>query len=463
MRVSDSIVLRTSLLFSLLTAAVVLLMGIVVRVSVDDHFVDMDRAQLSGKFELIQHVLADKNVPADNVRIRQQLEDALVGHHDLVVHIHDANGNLVFSTGHAAIPNDVLTEKNAENAAKNIQRWTADGMVYRGMATDTETGYHIAVGINIHHHQEFLHAFEWQLLFIGGAGSLIMAILGWFAAKRGLRPVQEMAHIASHISAQQLQERLPINNIPVELLTLAESFNAMLDRLGDSLQRLSEFSSDLAHELRTPINNLMMQTQVSLSKPRDAATYRDILYANFDEYERLARMIADMLFLAKADHGLVIPHAEPVNLFHEATALCEFYEAVAAEKSVTCSVAGNAIIHGDKLMLQRALGNLFANAIRHSHQGSCIKIDIQMKNTQAIITIENHGDAIAPEQLPRVFDRFYRADASRQRNDDGTGLGLAITQSIIHAHGGYITAHCENGTTRFTITIPATTLQGNNG
>mgnify|MGYP000848288518 CR=1 FL=1 len=457
MRIADSIVLRTSLLFSLLTAMVILLMGIVVRVSVDHHFADMDRMQMKGKLELIEHILSEQ---ADSAQtMTQQLNDALVGHHDLVVRINDASNVTVFSAGHDAVPDTVMT-----TPSNIFTDWTAaEALQYRGMVATMKNGYKIAVGTDISHHQMFLHKFEQQLLWIGACGSLAMAILGWFAAKRGLRPVQDMAHIASRISAQQLQERLSVNHIPVELLTLADSFNAMLDRLGDSLQRLSDFSSDIAHELRTPINNLMVQTQVSLSKQRTSNEYRENLYANLEEYERLARMIADMLFLAKADHGLVVPHAEPVNLFNEASALCEFYEALAAEKSVTFSVEGNAIIHGDKLMLHRALGNLLANAIRHSHHDSCIRIDIKMANTQTIIAIENHGDAISPEQLPRVFHRFYRADASRQRSDEGTGLGLAITQSIIKAHGGYIAAHCENGTTRFTITIPATAFHGNLG
>lgn len=446
MPVPDSITLRTSLLFSLLTAAVVFLMGMVVRISVDHHFVKMDSTQMEGKLELIRHILADSRAPSDLPDIHKQLEEALIGHHDLVVRINDNTGSVFFSSGHAEVPLD--TQKIIPN---ETLQWSVDGADFRGVSSKTSNGFLIVVGTDISHHQEFLNQFESQLLEIGICGAMAMAILGWFAARRGLKPLQDMANIATGISAQQLQERLPRDNVPVELQALTDSFNAMLDRLGSSLERLSEFSTDLAHELRTPINNLMTQTQVSLSKQRNSDDYREILYANLDEYERLARMISDMLFLAKADRGLVIPSAEIVNLRAEFLALCEFYEVVAAEKLVDFSINGEASIHGDKLMLHRAFGNLLENAIRHSHTNSTIKIKLEASSLATNIVIENTGDTISHEQLPRLFDRFYRADASRQCNDEGAGLGLAITQSIIKAHAGNINVSSENGVTKFDV------------
>ena len=433
MRIPDSIVLRTSLLYSTLTAAVVLLMGFVVHLSVDHHFADMDRLQIEGKLELIRNILNEANASTGSSDVHKQLDDALVGHHDLVVQITHANGSIFFSREHSVQP------ENLSFVSENtLQKWSVDGSDYRGMSASIPKSYRIVVGINISHHQQFLHHFKWQLLQIGLCGSLAMAILGWFAARRGLKPVQDMALVVAGISAQRLHERLSIDHIPFELHGLALSFNAMLDRLGNSLQRLSEFSSDIAHELRTPISNLMTQTQVSLSKPRTLEQYREILYSNLDEYERLSRMIADMLFLAKADHGLDIPNKETINLRHEIEALLEFYDALLAEKNLQCTVDGVGELQGDSLMLRRAISNVLSNAIRHSMAGSIIKVFLQKKNSQLICSIANQGDTITPEQLPRLFDRFYRADASRQRSEEGAGLGLAITRSIIEAHGGSI-------------------------
>lgn len=204
---------------------------------------------------------------------------------------------------------------------------------------------------------------------VGGIGLLLVMGLGWLAVQRGLRPVTKMAEVAQGISAQRLQERLEVDVVPQELRPLARSFNAMLDRLADSLTRLSDFSSDLAHELRTPINTLMTQTQVSLSRPRTADEYREILYSNLEEYERMARMTSDMLFLAKADHGLVVPSREPIDLRSEVEALIEFYDALAAEKAIQLRTSGDARICGDRLMIRRAIGNLLSNAIRHSSVG----------------------------------------------------------------------------------------------
>jgi two-component system heavy metal sensor histidine kinase CusS len=416
---THSIVLRTALLFALLTASVITVMGLVVRTAVNDHFANMDRSQMAGKLELLQQALAGMHSPDDTLRIQQELDRALVGHHDLLVRIDDVNSQLWFQAGHDPIPPDKRTAPS----------WEAEGTPYRGMTATTASGYRITVGIDISHHQQFLHAFERELLMIGLCGLSAMALLGFLVTHRGLAPVQGMTDLVARSSAQQLGNRLAVNTMPVELRELAAAFNDMLDRIGESLTRLSEFSSDLAHELRTPINNLMTQTQVSLSKPRNAEEYRETLYANLEEYERLARMIGDMLFLAKADHGLVIPSAEPVKLHGTFEALCEFYEAFAAEKSIKFIINGEASINCDKLMLQRAFGNLMENAIRHSHARSTIKINIEAVNSTANISIENTGDTISQEQLPRLFDRFYRADFSRQRNDEGSGLGLAITHS----------------------------------
>jgi two-component system heavy metal sensor histidine kinase CusS len=285
-----------------------------------------------------------------------------------------------------------------------------------------------------------------------------MAGLGWLVTRRGFRPVLEMAQVAEGISAQQLDERLNPATLPVELQSLANAFNGMLDRLGDSLQRLSAFSSDLAHELRTPVNNLMTQTQVCLSKLRNHEEYREVLYSNLEEFERLGRMIGDMLFLAKADHGLVIPGRQLVDIRSEIEALFEFYDALAADKQLVLVIEGEGQVPGDALMLRRAFSNLLSNAIRHADAQSAIQISLESLPHYLMVTVGNRGDTISTEHLPRLFDRFYRADASRQRQDEGVGLGLAITRSIVLAHGGEVDVTSQSRETRFRISLPTTTI-----
>ena len=456
-----SITAATALQFTLLAAVVLLAMGLVIRASVNHHFSEQDRAVITGKLELIRHVLQKANSSGDLPMIRQQLADALVGHPDLLVRISDPDGENLIEKGDALVPDSVLlSSQNADEQTHETQ-WAKNGVQYRAMVTKivlsaTPQFWTVVVAVDTHHHAEFLGEFERELAMTGICGLLLIASLGWLASRRGLRPVQDMAHVAEGISAQRLNERLDVKAAAIELQPLASAFNEMLDRLGDSFNRLSDFSSDLAHELRTPINNLLTQTQVSVTRLRTAEEYREVLYSNLEEFERLARMIEDMLFLAKADNGLMIPHREFVDLKQQVSGVFEFYDALAAEKSVTLGMRGEASVYGDPLMLRRAISNLVSNAVRHAYAGTVVSVQLQKGAQDVSLSIENEGDTIAPEHLVRLFDRFFRVDTSRLRSEEGVGLGLAITRSIALAHNGNVTATSAAGKTRFLLTLPVT-------
>jgi two-component system heavy metal sensor histidine kinase CusS len=212
-----------------------------------------------------------------------------------------------------------------------------------------------------------------------------------------------------------------------------------------------DFSSDLAHELRTPLSNLLTQTQVALAQPRSADEYRDILASNAEEFERLAKMVSDMLFLAKTENGIDLPHRERIQLHQEVRALFDFYEAVADEKRIRLSLQGAADIEGDRLMIRRAISNLLSNALRHAHPGTVVEVVLSSQPGEVRLAVVNQGPIIAPSDLPRLFDRFYRADRSRAHPaSEGAGLGLAITQAIIASHGGTIQAESQSEATCFT-------------
>jgi two-component system heavy metal sensor histidine kinase CusS len=249
-----------------------------------------------------------------------------------------------------------------------------------------------------------------------------------------------------------------VDAVPVELAELAESLNDMLARLEESFKRLSDFSSDLAHELRTPVSNLMTQTQVALSKTRSSTEYREVLESNCEEFERLSRMISDMLFLAKSENGLIVPGQESFDLADEVTALFDFYGALAEENGVTLRLEGSGLVTGDRLMLRRAIGNLLSNALRYTPLGAHCR-DGQRRTRQCgrrtiHLAVENTGEPIPPEHLSRLFDRFYRVDASRRHSGDGAGLGLAITRSILRSHGGDIEGRTGKGSNIFEMWIP---------
>ncbi len=459
---TKSITLRINALFSGIAAVVLWVMSYVISASSQHHFVELDRIALEGKLALIQNILDEESGPEANIRIRKKLADALVGHDELSVVMTDDRGEIVFDNDNVDFSTIRIqnAEKHEPKAPLKLFEINNKEQTYRGTVVQLESRhspskYVVALAMNVHHHQAFLDAFEWQLLMISGAGLVLMVTLGGIATRRGLRPLWEMTRVAESITANRINERLELTHLPYELQSLATSFNGMLDRLGDALHRLTDFSSDIAHELRTPINNLMTQTQVSLSKPRSAEEYKEILYSNMEEYERLARMISDMLFLAKADNGLIIPRLETIELRSLVTVLFEFYEPLAVEKNVSLVVRGAAEIAGDRLMIRRAVGNLLSNAVRHSKEGAKINVELQVYNGEVLISVANTGDMINSEQLPRIFDRFYRADASRRRIDEGAGLGLAITRSIIRAHQGEISATSTPDKTTFLITLPS--------
>lgn len=452
----DSITARTSMLFTLLAALVFSVMGLVIQASINRHFVEQDQTVITGKLELINNILQNATATDNTTRIQRQLSSALVGHHDLVVRVQNSAGQDVFMAGHDRLPDAAMMTATGSLA---LRSWSDGTIAYRLVVTDIlmsdgKPEWRVGIGINTLHHAKFLAAFERELLLIGSGGLLCMALFGWVAIRRGLRPVQKMAVVAESISAQRLHNRLAIETIPIELESLARAFNAMLDRLSDSLERLSAFSSDLAHELRTPVNNLMTQTQVLLSKPRENDDYREVLYSNLEEFERLARMISDMLFLAKADNGLIIPHRETVQLASEITAVLDFYEALAADKSLTLNTSGQALVMGDALMLRRVISNLVSNAVRHAYPETVIHVAVSTQGNEACLTVQNVGDTIPEQHLPHLFERFYRADGARQRTEEGVGLGLAITRSIVFTHQGKIKVSSQHGMTQFTITLP---------
>jgi two-component system, OmpR family, heavy metal sensor histidine kinase CusS len=309
----------------------------------------------------------------------------------------------------------------------------------------------VAVAIDIAHHEHFMHSFRRTLWLFVSIAALVVGLLGWVAVRRGLAPLQAMRKGAAGVTASRLDYRLTLETIPLELAELAQTLNEMLARLENSFHRLQDFSSDLAHELRTPISNLMTQTQVALTRPRSADEYRDVLTSNAEEYERLARMIGDMLFLAQADNGLIVPNKQPVDLLEQMREVFDFFDALAEEKLLQLTLTGKGQVTGDKLMLRRALANLLSNAIRHTPPEGRIVVEIESTPNGTILRIKNTGETIPVEHLERIFDRFYRADPSRHRSGEGAGLGLAITRSIIRAHGGEITVSAWTEGVCFTI------------
>lgn len=457
-----SITFRLASLFALATLLLLATIAYFLSRSVETHLAEMDWTELYGKWQLTSSLVQQIHTPADENVFPTLLQSALVGHPYLSVAVDNQAGERLFASRHFNFPaaNAPVTG-NGQPQMSTMLTWQRNGDVFRGLVAKTASAqpggpmYTIRIAVQTEEHRRFLAHFHHMLLLALLFGMSAAAALGWFIAYRGLLPIRNMATVTGKISASQLAERLEIGSVPQELRDLAIAFNDMLARLENAFQRLSDFSADIAHELRTPINNLIIQSQVALSQNRTNEEYRDTLASNLEEFDRLARMISDMLFLAKADNGLMVAEQADVDLASEIERLIEYFSPVMEEQSVKAIMSGAGNVRGDRIMLQRALANLLSNAINHTPAGGEIQIRLEQHAQQLLIAIQNPAQGIPREQLDRIFDRFYRLDPSRHASPDGAGLGLAITQSIIKAHRGSIRVTSDAGQVTFTISLPA--------
>ncbi|MFJ2538518.1 heavy metal sensor histidine kinase [Pseudomonas sp. NPDC087614] len=438
---------RLALLFAACTAVVSLCAGVLFNHASEAHFVELDQQLLDGKLIGLRRALQDVQPGQREAR----LTDELSRQADLSLRINGSDGQHWYDSS-TQIPKQLPSHLGLSTIRN-------DGTDYRVLNAplypDNTDSPQLTLLLDITHHQHFLQRMQHLIWLTVGLSALATALLGAWAARSGLRPLRQMSAVARGISAQSLNARLPEAQMPPELAEMAHSFNAMLARLDDSFQRLSAFSADIAHELRTPLSNLLTHTQVTLTRPRPIEDYREALHSNLEELQWMAQLVNDMLYLAKADHGLLMPKRQPLELAEEADALLEFFAPLAEDAGVQLSREGNARIEGDRSMLRRALSNLLDNALRFTPAQGHVRLTILDKTNVVRVSVENSGEGVSAELLPRLFDRFYRADPARQEgSSEHAGLGLAITQSIVRAHGGQIHCESDQGWTRFVIELP---------
>jgi two-component system heavy metal sensor histidine kinase CusS len=269
------------------------------------------------------------------------------------------------------------------------------------------------------------------VLFGGVVASALIAII---VTRRGLRPLRKMTESLRRIGPDQLKERIGSTGWPRELQPLAIAFDQMLKRLDDSFTRLSQFSADLAHELRTPIANMLGEAQVALTRDRSAAEYRETIESTVAECERLSRIVDNLLFVARVDAAREPIARKRFDARAAVEKIAEFYQTVADDHHVTITCSGNGQIYADPDLFERAVGNLLENALRFTAEHGSIGVAVSKHNSDFEVAVHDNGSGIAAEHLPHVFDRFYRADSSR--SSDGAGLGLALVKSIVDLHGG---------------------------
>jgi len=267
----------------------------------------------------------------------------------------------------------------------------------------------------------------------------LLIVTGRWISSRALAPVTRMARAVGAVTPSLLSTRIPeMPPWPPELSGLVDAFNNTLSRLEEAFARLSRFSADLAHELRTPLSNLSGEFEVCLTRPRQIVDYQATLESGLEECRRLNALIENLLFLARAEHADIALHRESFDAAEAAGWVIAQHAPGAASRDVRIDLKGKATVYADLLLFRQALGNVLANAVRYAPPGSTVKVEIHSGSDGGVeLCVTDHGDGIAAQHLSHLFERFYRVDPARDRSQgQGTGLGLSIVHSILEAHGG---------------------------
>ncbi|CAM5554499.1 Cu(+)/Ag(+) sensor histidine kinase [Rhodanobacter lindaniclasticus] len=455
-----SLASRVTWLVSIAMMLVLLIFSWVSVRSLDRHFAEMDEEELGVIASSVIRALIKVHDGGDT----QALRRAVRGHHGVYYYIADAAGKTLYTPKDGPdLERFAASGRPVDLAdAREMTIWEENGVHYRGavVRVDGDDGlgndvYTLAVAIDIEGHLAFIKSFkriQWWTIYVV---MCIAVLVAWFAVRWGHAPIRRANEKIRAITSSKLHLRLNPKDVPIELEETIASFNDMLGRIADGFEQLTNFSADIAHELRTPVTNLTTQTEVALGQSRSAEEYREILYSNLEEFERLNRMINDMLFLAKTENDLDHLNLESVDLEDTSRGLFEYFEAWVEERGVSLELLARvAPIRADREMLRRALSNLLSNAIRYTPSGETVTVRLSQDGKSTTISVENPGKKIPTEDLPRIFNRFYRADPSRQKKGEGAGLGLAIVKSIVEAHGGNVHVDSDERMTRFHISLP---------
>lgn len=347
--------------------------------------------------------------------------------------------------------------------AQSMRYTSADGEHYLIMAALAHAGASAAprevqIGILTSSREVIASSYRKDMAWIMILGTLLSTVAGGLIARRGMRPLRAIATRARGITASQLHERVGAAEWPAELAHLARAFDDMLERLEQSFLRLSQLSADLAHELRTPINNLMGEAEVALSRERGSVAYQRVIESSLEEFGRLSRLIDSMLFLARAEGTDSPLQLIGLEARDELDRVREFYDALAEQSGVKIRCSGAATLRADPILFRRALSNLLSNALNHTGPGGTVELRALAGGDWVDVQVADTGRGVEAQHLPRLFDRFYRADQARAGHHRGTGLGLALVRSIVDLHQGSATIESQLGLgTTVTLRFPSMT------
>ena len=414
-----------------------------------------DFSEITGKTEVVEHLLGEFDTLGALEANLSRIRDISVGHPHLSIGVLQSDRWLLAIANVALAQLAVRAEEGSSVPYVEVAAGPRTWLMHRvrhvwpnGATVD------VVIATETTQTHELLRDHALIAMLVAVLGTVASALLAWFVARKGLAPLAQLAARAGEVTAQRLGARLDVHDAPQEVRGLADSVNRMLDRLEQSFRTLEQFSADIAHELRTPLNNLLVQTQVTLGRPRLVEDYQDALHSNLEELERLQRMVSEMLFLARADRGMIELNLEDVDLRAETASVADYFEAAAAERHQTIAISGEAHVRCDRSLARRAITNLLSNAVRYSPESARIEVAVSAGPSSATLAVSNPGAEIAQAELERLFSRFARRDESRSRGAEGAGLGLAIVDSIMKLQGGTLEASSREGGITFVLRFP---------
>lgn len=441
--------------------------------SVKQHFAEQDIRDMQQVNMVLENTL--KHTEESEQQKIERLGNVLSNYQNISVLLSNENNQVIYRSpeGPDLLPVLCSLDFTRNLDSGNVFLWsggkqdntchTKNGLkqtTYRLIASSVQTpggikNYKLLIALSIDFHLHYIDELKNNLILIAFVLSLMIVVIILFAVHKGHQPLRNVSLKIKNITSENLDVRLEPERVPIELEQLVISFNHMIERIEDVFTRQANFSADIAHEIRTPITNLVTQTEIVLSQHRPAPELEDVLYSNLEEYNRMAKMVSDMLFLAQADNNQLTPERSMIDLRSETMKVFEFFEAWAEEQEVNLKFEGSpALIGGDPLMLRRVINNLLSNAIRYTARGKVVTVYVNERDEWVDLIVENPGSLIPQEHLPRLFDRFYRIDPSRQRKSEGSGIGLAIVKSIVTVHQGKINVVSDTVSTRFTLSFP---------
>jgi len=403
---------------------------------------------LADKLHVLRTILRERPNDRDALREEIELETAARRYQQFYIRLLDDHGVPILTTPGMVDQLNLdqlilLTRNHPENP---VSMTGFHGRTFRVASATAWAGFTppradtIQIAIDISQEEALLRRYRWWFWAILLASSVLFLLLGYRIARHGIRPVEEIAATARNITSTNLRERIRAEGYPSELASLAGTFNEMLERLEESFERISRFSADIAHDLRTPVNNIRGEADVALARARTVDEYRGVIESMLEEAVRLSDLIGDLLFLARAESPLTELHREHVNVGKLLRAVRDYYEVSASDGGISLVADEGAepvTAELDRALMLRAVSNLVSNAIAHTPTGGSVTLAACTEGAAIRIAVSDTGAGIPAEALPKVFDRFFRVDPSRSKTSGGTGLGLAIVQSIMALHGGH--------------------------